>query len=102
MAAAGGSEKWVAPWNKKQIAALLSWQTSGWIHPYTCSKHTSGGVRLLPTREGWICSIQTCNYKQNWAIAMYKSKNPFNRGSFIRKLTRKIQGAWRNWHTRQT
>ena len=58
----------IAPWTDEQVLNLLRWQSCPWVHPFTCAKeHKLGGVRLLPTNEGWVCSIQTCDYTQNWA-----------------------------------
>jgi hypothetical protein len=59
--------KWVAPWTDEQIQLLLLWQTGGWIHPYTCGNDSNHPV-LVPTENGWICSV--CDYTQNWAHEM--------------------------------
>lgn len=57
-----------APWTDEQVELLLTWQTCGYFHPYTCGicrdnpDLPSGEYALHPTKEGWIC--HTCNYRQ--------------------------------------
>lgn len=62
-----------APFTEEQIAKLLEWQESPFVHSYTCrfrgdSPHTEhfgdyGGLR--PTTEGLLCD--DCGHLQTWA-----------------------------------
>lgn len=56
-----------APWNEEQIAALKLRQSRLDIHPYTCVEHF--WKPLTPTHKGWVCTVEFCNYTQDWALA---------------------------------
>jgi len=57
-----------APWTDGTVSALNRYQAEGWMHPFTCPQdHGIGGVRLLATSSGWMCPVQTCDYRQDWA-----------------------------------
>ncbi len=55
------------------VVALLRHQTSGQMHPFTCTNRGDGNHRdilgdkgaLVPTVRGWICPF--CDYTQGWA-----------------------------------
>lgn len=51
-----------APWTADQVASLNGFQTSGFFHPFTCSK---GSHPLLATLHGWVCPQD--DYIQDWA-----------------------------------
>lgn len=64
-----------APWTDQQVENLKDWQSSGYVHPYTCGQrnpetHTWSewggdfGI-LIPTKTGWVCP--DCSYTQDWA-----------------------------------
>ena len=67
--------KIVAPWTQEQVDALNEYQTSGWMHPFTCghcrdtlgTDHGSNDRALVATVDGWRC--RTCAYTQDWAHA---------------------------------
>lgn len=56
--------KALAPWTDEQVRALHDWQDCGWVHEFTCRD----GHKLVPTRNGWICSQRFCHHRQNWAL----------------------------------
>lgn len=55
-----------APWTPEQVAALNSWQRTGYLHPFTCGKNSEHRV-LVATPDGWMC--EDCDYRQDWAHA---------------------------------
>jgi hypothetical protein len=50
-----------APWNPKQIKALIRRQEDVLKPPYTC---IDCGSKLIPIRDGWFCE---CGHVQDWA-----------------------------------
>jgi hypothetical protein len=61
-----------APWTEKQVENLRVWQSSRWVHPFTCANRSVGNHKettdlgvLTPTTDGWTC--ESCDYRQNWA-----------------------------------
>ena len=52
-----------APWNAAEIMSLEQRQQRG--HPYTCKAHSD--TALVPTRDGWVCPLGGCGYRQDWA-----------------------------------
>lgn len=76
-----------APWTDEQVAGLNAWQAAGHVHPFTCGSEDheivlprdreqraahpewpgTGHAVLIATPEGWVCSIQECAYRQDWA-----------------------------------
>lgn len=62
------SDKIVAPWTDEQVAALNRFQTSGFVHEFTCrDDHGANSRVLVAHRDGWHCP--SCSYRQNWAHA---------------------------------
>lgn len=49
------------PWTDDQVAALREWQTTPWLHPFTCCNHGAMDV----TRDGFVCKV--CNSLLKWA-----------------------------------
>ena len=70
----------IAPWTKDQVENLEKWQTTGWVHPFTCfgegdckiNEREDQGI-LQPTVDGWICPCG--KYTQNWATESQLSGN---------------------------
>lgn len=62
-----------APWTVDQVDALLSWQSSPYVHSFTCPEphlDENGQPReviLVPTTAGWRCADTRCPYDQDWA-----------------------------------
>lgn len=66
--------KVTAPFTEEQVERLKRWQTTNWLHPFTCMSpdlpecerrtHKSFGI-LVPTTGGWVCPCG--QYKQDWA-----------------------------------
>lgn len=67
-----------APWTQEQAAALVRWQKSNYVHPFTCPNRGDGNHsttvhsreggdlgELVPTKDGWFCP--SCDYRQDWA-----------------------------------
>ena len=52
-----------APWKEYELQRLRERQQVG--HPYTCKAHSDRA--LVPLREGWICPLAGCGYRQDWA-----------------------------------
>ena len=57
-----------APWSSEQIENLAERQAAETLHPYTCAYH--GTAPLVPSFEGWYCSVTGCDYRQDWALEM--------------------------------
>ena len=55
----------LAPWAPDVVQALGFRQRVG--HPYTCPAHST--TALVPTRDGWVCPLGGCGYRQAWALA---------------------------------
>lgn len=51
------------PWSSTQLKNLNDYQDSGFMHPFTCPRHTS--VSLKAYEGGWLC--RKCGYSQFWA-----------------------------------
>lgn len=56
-----------APWKKEQVEALKAFQSSGFMHPFTCGRPHPLAQTLVPTTEGWMCPDEACDYTQEWA-----------------------------------
>lgn len=54
----------LAPWDDATVLALNASQRYG--HGFTCAEHTS--VLLIASRDGWFCPVDTCQYRQWWAM----------------------------------
>lgn len=62
-----------------EVVALVSHQTAGHYHPYTCANRGDSNHRvafgdlgaLVPTVRGWICPF--CDYQQTWAHGFMKA-----------------------------
>lgn len=54
----------MAPWSEAQVAALNTWNASGYVHPFTCAVHSD--MPLVATIDGWRCHMH-CGYRQDWA-----------------------------------
>jgi hypothetical protein len=62
-------EKIHAPFTPEQVQALNDYQFDGVMHPYTCGGEHRTHVRLIARRDGWHCPVDTCSYRQFWALA---------------------------------
>src|SRR6185369_7857242 len=54
-----------APWSEVQVKSLNDFQSSGYLHPYTCND----GHDLIATKDGWICKecqAKGKSYHQDW------------------------------------
>lgn len=60
--------KLTAPWTPDQVAALNRFQTSGFVHEFTCGNDHAGDRVLVAHADGWHCP--SCAYVQNWAHRM--------------------------------
>jgi len=65
-----------APFDSKQIDSLKRFQECGYYHPFTCGKCRSD---LEPTPNGWICSVESCNYTQDWCHE-FMANNTWEKG----------------------
>lgn len=84
----------VAPWPPEQVKHLNTWQTAGYLHPFTCPNrgdHTGEGD-LVATPDGWVCS--QCDYTQDWAYRQMVEPLPPNPvwESFQRSVDREEMG----------
>lgn len=76
------SEHIVAPWTRKQVAALNEFQQSGLMHPFTCGQrdeHPHNAGLLVATRAGWRCPAYGCRYEQDWAHAFMADREALRR-----------------------
>ncbi len=66
-----------APWTPEQVEALNRYQSSGFVHEFTCGGDHPGSRVLLATTEGWRCP--TCDSRQDWAhrAMLEMPKDPF-------------------------
>ncbi len=77
-------------WTKEQVKNLNDYQSSGYMHPFTCGGKKDGKdcrSILVATEDGWICP-DGCGYTQKWAhefminfdinIMKHPLNNPFN------------------------
>lgn len=57
-----------APFTPEQVHHLNIWQSTGYVHPFTCRCRTpeTGEVVLTATVDGWVCP-RGCGYTQAWA-----------------------------------
>jgi len=64
-------KKIMAPFSKEQVLALTGFQAyaeDGIFHGYTCNKDHEDQVPLIAQEEGWKCSIESCDFTQDWAL----------------------------------
>lgn len=67
-----------APWTEVEVAALNRFQTSGFVHEFTCIEDHGAASRVLTaTADGWRCP--SCAYTQNWAhrFMLQAPRDPF-------------------------
>ena len=77
-------------WTKEQVKNLNDYQSSGYMHPFTCGGKKDGKdcrSILVATEDGWTCP-DGCGYTQKWAhefminfdtnIMKHPLNNPFN------------------------
>ena len=78
-------------WTKEQVKNLNDYQSSGYMHPFTCGGKKDGKdcrSILVATEDGWTCP-DGCGYTQKWAhefminfdisIMKHPLNNPFDR-----------------------
>lgn len=56
-----------APFSHEQVINLNAWQRAPNVHPFTCGVDHPSSVSLVATTAGWVCSVPTCSYTQDWA-----------------------------------
>jgi hypothetical protein len=69
------SDRIYAPWDEAQVAALNAFQRSGRGHPFTCGGDHRMHQTLIAEPDGWHCPDETCDYRQNWALAIMADPN---------------------------
>lgn len=78
-----------APWSEKVVSALNAFQSSGWMHPFTCGgDHTSSPV-LNAYPDGWRCPADDCEYTQGWAHAFMANRKLWENRTFAGMLNRR-------------
>lgn len=65
-------EKTEPPWTDEQVEKLREWQACGWVHPFTCCRHTT--MEVEP--DGFHCP--DCKRVQKWAHSFMLDGAPPN------------------------
>jgi hypothetical protein len=82
-----------APWTPAEVDALNRYQSSGFVHEFTCGGDHDGNRVLFATTEGWRCP--TCGYRQDWAHSamLVAPRDPFDALNWRRPRDGEPEGA---------
>lgn len=94
-----------APFTNEEVRALNRWQSSKFVHPFTCGQRDLPGHKehadkvgdhdhgiLIATQSGWICPV--CDYKQDWAHAFMAIAPPELPFAAVAKLSKHPSSTW--------